>query len=430
MKMPPSHRPPGHRKIAQRRGAIGSLLGCTLGVTLGCASSAEPVAGPPPAEASADLQALPLLRKEDLKYVGAFRVSTGDPSLTTPRVYSAGGNVLAFDASRGSLFVDGHISEQYFGEVAVPAEVTYAGLSSVRIARNLQPLGPAIAPAQLRQINPTDPNPQLIGGALVYGGRLIVSAYSYYDAGKSQAASHFVKSLDLSAAGETKGPVRLKGVSPRWVGAYMTEIPDEWKPAFGGPVLAGLAGVPIASAQSNGPSATVIDPSNLVDFATTTVLGYQPEAPLTDLLGVDPARKNPVWNLTTQVRGILFAKGTRSVLFIGQHGLGEPCYGTGQECGDPNDPDKGPHAYPTAYQVWAYDVLDLVQARRGRVDPGRIKPYAIWNFELPFQGKLGVAKPIGAVAFDAVGGRLFVSQLGGYDLDYASEPIIHVLRVR
>lgn len=378
----------------------------------------------------ADLQAHPLLRKEDLKYVGAFRASTRDPSVRPPGVYSTGGNVLAFDASRNSLFIDGHIGEQHLGEIAVPSDFGYTTLESVRIARDLQPLRRAIAGPQLQRINPSDPNPQLIGGALVQGDRLIVSAYSYYDAGQSQAASHFVRPRDLGAPEEVTGPIRLKGVPPRWVGAYMAEIPPEWMQAFGGPVLAGLAGVPIASAQSNGPSATVIDPSNLAGFSATTVLGYRPDAPLTDLLGFDADRKNPAWNLNSQVRGIVFARGTRSVLFIGQHGLGEPCYGTGQECGDPDNPDKGPHAYPLAYQVWAYDVLDLVLARRGRRDPGSIKPYAMWNFELPFQGKNSVAKPIGAVAFDPAGGRVFVSQLGGYDRNYASEPIIHVLQVR
>jgi hypothetical protein len=422
------------RRVAQRRGAIGSMIGCTLGATLGCTAAAEPGSGSGATvalvEPGADLQTLPLLRKEDLKYAGAFRASTRDPSVRPPGVYSTGGNVLAFDASRNSLFIDGHIGEQYIGEIASPSDSAYTTLAAVRIARDLQPLGRAIAGPQLRRINPSDPNPQLIGGALVYGGRLIVSAYSYYDAGQSQAASHFVRSRDLSAPGEVTGPIRLRGVPPRWVGAYMAEIPHEWTEAFGGPVLAGLAGVPIASAQSNGPSATVIDPSNLADFASTTVVGYRADAPLTELLGLDADRKNPAWNLTSQVRGIAFAKGTRSVLFIGQHGLGEPCYGTGQECRDPHNPDKGPHAYPLAYQVWAYDVLDLVRARRGRIDPGRIKPYAIWNFDLPFQGKDGVAKPIGAVALDTAGGRLFVSQLGAYDRDYASEPIIHVLRIR
>jgi hypothetical protein len=57
----------------------------------------------------------------------------------------------------------------------------------------------------------------------------------------------------------------------------------------------------------------VIDPSNLADFASTTVVGYRADAPLTELLGLDADRKNPAWNLTSQVRGIAFAKRASTV---------------------------------------------------------------------------------------------------------------------
>ena len=67
-------------------------------------------------------------------------------------------------------------------------------------------------------------------------------------------------------------------------------------------------------------------------------------------------------------------------------------------CYDPTNSDKGQHAYPYRYQMWAYDLNELAEVRAGRRDPWSVKPYGVWPFELP------IAEPgvrIGGVAYDA-----------------------------
>ena len=96
----------------------------------------------------------------------------------------------------------------------------------------------------------------------------------------------------------------------------------------------------------------------------------------------------------TEVRGVVFPEGTRSVLFFGRHGgfgasPGLPggggfCYGFGTADPalvgtfppgeadhyryDPEDGSKGVHGYPYRYYVWAHDANDLaaVAAHRKR----------------------------------------------------------------
>ncbi len=89
----------------------------------------------------------------------------------------------------------------------------------------------------------------------------------------------------------------------------------------------------------------------------------------------------PYEDNSMRVNGVLFADGTRSVLFFGTKGLGPYCYGTGGtngECFDPERTGKGDHAYPYANFVWAYDVNDLVAAKNGQKNPWDVLPYTGW----------------------------------------------------
>ena len=97
---------------------------------------------------------------------------------------------------------------------------------------------------------------------------------------------------------------------------------------------------------------------------------------------------------------MVFPEGTRSVLFFGRHGLGKFCYGPGTTdqqlvgrptdggvdtwCHDPTSANKGTHAYPYHYYVWAYDANDLAAVKAGQKQPWEVKPYAVWPFSLPF----------------------------------------------
>jgi hypothetical protein len=90
-------------------------------------------------------------------------------------------------------------------------------------------------------------------------------------------------------------------------------------------------------------------------------------------------------------------------------------------CYDPDESNKGTHAYPYVAQVWAYDAAALLTVRRGRRRPWQVKPYATWRLRLPYG-----SPRVGGAAYDPAARRLYVSQQYGD----GSEPVIHVFAVR
>jgi hypothetical protein len=202
------------------------------------------------------------------------------------------------------------------------------------------------------------------------------------------------------------------------VAGYMTTIPEEWRQAFNGPALTGQCCVSIISRSSAGPAASVFDPNQVGSASpvpATTILAYPLEHPL-----APPEGQNNLFNLTTQIMGIAFPPGTRSVLFFGRHGTGPYCYDTSEVCGDPADPYKGPHAYPYIHQVWAYDANDLLAVKNGARQSWEIQPYAIW--QLSGMDNTGSASIMGA-SYDPASGRLFFTEI------YEDIPTIHVYQI-
>jgi hypothetical protein len=139
--------------------------------------------------------------------------------------------------------------------------------------------------------------------------------------------------------------------------------------------------------------------------------------------------------------GLALIDGTRTALFVGRNGTGSFCYGEGtadqslanttspngdRYCYDPSNSDKGQHAYPYRYQIWAYDMNDWAAVRAGQRDPWEVKPYGVWPFELPTPE---AGTRIGGVAYDAARRYLFISQLGADRDGYAYRALIHVFYI-
>lgn len=355
----------------------------------------------------------PLIKKGDLVYQGAFKAPGFD----------YGGTAIAYNPANNSLFMVGHVYDQKTAEISIPNIVNSTNLGQLASASIIQPLRDALE-GRLQQINPTDPNSQRIGGQLVYGNKLYVSAYSFYDGNGTQRASHFVRPLSLSATGQITGPVRVGNQYPGFVSAYMTLIPPEWRARFGGPALTGNCCQSIISLQSSGPAVSVFNPEDISgggSVSATPLVGY----PSPNILGPGGDTQNNVFSLTSQVTGVIFPDGTRSVLFFGRHGIGPYCYGEASTCGDPAEGGKGTHAYPYVYQVWAYDANQLLEVKNGSRAQHSVTPYAIWNFNLPFE-QSNSKREIGGATYDAENKRIFVSQkcTGEWCI-----PLIHVFKV-
>lgn len=363
------------------------------------------------------LSSAPLVQSGNLIYQGAFRVPSG--TIGNDRsTFAFGGTALAFHPKNNSLFIIGHDWYQETAEISIP-EVRAAGdVNGLAKAGMLQPFAD-ITEGGLSKVHPGDPNGIKIGGLLPYKDKLYASAYAYYDATESQVLSHFVSGLDLSARGDVSGPFRMGAPKAGYVSGYFGLVPAAWQGALGGPVLNGNCCLSIIGRTSYGPALFAIDPT---DIGTKNPV---PAAPLVYYPGEHPLSAwnstGPYFNGSTQMRGVVFPEGTRSVLLFGRHGLGKFCYGTGQVCRDPVDEENGTHAYPYSYYVWAYDAVELAAVRSGTRQPWDVKPYAVWELELPYHEK-GSAIMRGA-AYDPATGRIFISQAAG------GGPIIHVFTI-
>lgn len=353
---------------------------------------------------------LPRITSADFIYLGAFRAPYEDRA-GNPLTW--GGYALAVNPSGATegtstgLFIGCHAWRQRLAEIAIPSTVNLSETAALRQDCTDVTEG---------RLDLVDDMPNL-GGALVYGGRLIVSVYGYYDADVSQTRSHFASSTDLAQTGDVVGPEQV-GEQAGVVAGYMTTIPEEWQTHLGGPALTGQCCIPIISRTSAGPAASVFDPEDVGrrnPVPATPLLHYPLEHPL-----APEDAQNNLFNLTTQIVGMAFPPGSRSLLFVGRHGIGPYCYGAGEECDDPVESYKGPHAYPYVHQVWAYDVLDLLSVKQGQLRPWEVQPYAVWR--LTEMDDVGGASIAGA-AFDPDAGRLYITE------QYGDEPLVHVYRL-
>jgi len=355
-----------------------------------------------------------LLHREDLSYVGSFAVPV-DTEDGTEGSLAYAGDGLAFNPSSNSLFMTGHVHHQRTAEISIPRTLGEGSVSELPRARLLQRPVDATGGKLERIADPLAGDFARVGGYLVIDDELVISSYHYYDAGGTQIASHLLADTTLTGASD---PFAISDEVPaRWLGGAMTEIPVEWRPAFGGDAyLTGQAGIAIASTSSVGPAAASfsLDSSGA---SATPLVGYS----LSNALDV-PEQQSELWNLTSEVRGMVFPVGSDSVLFIGRHGTGPYCYGGGEACGDDESPYQGTHAAPYRYQVWAYDAAELAAAHRDELHMGDLEPYDVWELELPIDAPVHY---ITGVGYDATTGRIFIGQ-GHAD---EARPVIHVYEI-
>ena len=381
---------------------------------------------------SAPALAQPRLRPSNLVYRGAFLLPA---QVSDTKTFAYGGTALAYNPAHRSLFAVGHDWYQLTAEVTIPRAVRSSRLSDLRRARFRQPFADATG----GKIDEAGDSTTKIGGQLVYRGRLYGSVYVYYDAAGSQTVSHWARRSTSLASGGAMGLYRVGKVGAGMVSGFMGEVPREWRRLLGGPALTGNCCIPIISRTSFGPAAFAFDPRKLgvVRPVPARPLVYYPQQHPT--IGLWDGSWNPAKGVFfgggTTIRGVVFPRRSRSVLFFGTQGTGTFCYGEGTDqpglagsptpdgstwCYDPDGSSKGTHAYPYVAEVWAYDAAQLRAVRRGRKRPWQVKPYATWRLRLPFG-----SGQIGGAAYDPARRLVYVSQQYGN----GSEPVIHVFRV-
>jgi hypothetical protein len=387
-------------------------------ITVGLATSGEAQVVLPTSE--------PLFQQSNLAYRGAFKLPQSAGSLGN---FQYGGSSLVYNGVNHSLFVQGR--DNLVAEIGIPALVKSGNYNDLNAGTVMQPLTPIDDQNIRLQGNPAD---TFIRGLFIHRSQLVASFVSYYDGNNLQTTSHMVRPMTLSTTGQARGPFKVGNVMPGHVAGYMTPIPTEWQPLLGGPALTGNFAMAILTRLSFGPAAWVFNPDHLGvmnPVPATAVLDY-PDAG--HALGPWDGSSN-VWNTTSTFAGMGWVRGTRSVLFIGTMGTGPFCYGNGSSvnpnngeawCYDPEGQGKGPHGYPYAYRVWAYDANDLLAVKQGTRMSWEPRPYAIWDLSLPMATSWHTMP---GATYDPQTQTLFMVQAFGPTDPAYGFPVVHVYAI-
>jgi hypothetical protein len=348
--------------------------------------------------------------------------------------FSQGGDPFTFNPARNSLFVGNRRGK--IAEVTIPDLNRSADINTLWFAKYLQGFRDPTE-GNVWQWAPTDAG---IESILVHNNKLFGSGSIYYDANNIQRVSHYARSLDLSSTS-------FQGMVPVWqpdrmgfVSGFMANVPPEWQTRLGGSAITGQCCTPIAWKTSWGPSAFAFNPADIgvrSPVPATPLLYYPSEHPTLGHWNGTGA----TYGATTLMSGVAIINGTRTALYFGSNGTGAHCYGNGTSnqslhlttspdgsiwCYDPTNTDKGSHAYPYRYQLWAYDLNDLAAVKMGTKQPWDVIPYGVWPFELPVPE---IHARLGGVGYDPQRQLLYVSQLYADKDGYANRSLIHVLKV-
>ena len=384
-----------------------------------------------------------LVQQKNLVYQGSFRVPDGTfgstiISGTNVAQFNYGGTAIGFNPAHNSLYMVGHDWGQLVAEISIPQIRASSNITDLATASVLQPFADPTN-GTLSMVHPG--GSIKIGGLFPYQNELYVSAFDYYDGANQQVTSHFITAPTFGSQ-SSLGPFQVTAPMTGFVDGYFGTVPSAWQAAFHGPVIGGNCCLNVVSRTSWGPALFAFDPTKLGvtnPLPSTSLVYYPSSAPLSAWDST-----STLFNGTSEVRGVVFPEGTRSVLFFGRQGTGTFCYGYGVNdpnspllgtpidpsnpsagvyCYDPAGADKGTHAYPYVYYVWAYNAGDLANVASGQATPWSVRPYATWQLTLPFAN---LNQEIVGAAYDRTTGRIFVSQSRG---DY-SLPLVDVFAIQ
>ncbi len=374
---------------------------------------------------------LPLFQTADLAYAGAFRLPSGGFGASTID-YAEGPIALGTDGV--TLYVVGHAHHQAIAEFTIPHLGTGPAPSDLPMAEApRQPFATVLDRA-------TDGNPQAldrIGGLTLVPGRdgpqLLINAYVYYDAPGGVTHTTLVLRDPSDLAGSpVDGPYAFEG-GPGHTAGWLAPIPDGHHDALGGDHLTGhSSGIPIISRASLGPSAFTFDTAAFDappgPIPTTRLLDFNLAHPLHGDLDADG--DNPLWTHLSRATVGLIVPGSRTYLTLGHSGghASGVCYKCTQSDGTVCGGYCARDADDVAAYAWAWDLLDLVAVREGRLAPHDVRPYAYGPLDLPH---LGPERRIGGGAYDAERDLLYLTALGADDSQgpYAYAPLVLALRV-
>jgi len=366
------------------------------------------------------------LNSGSLIYLGAFAVPQGTIGSSS---FGYANGFMGYRPDSGTLFIVGHDHQQSIAEISIPILKTgsVAGLNTATLRQTFSNVY-SRAPVNVGETGGDDN--LKAGGMLVVNNKLIATEYIFYDADYEAVRTHYVMHGMNLASSPVSGTYKVGSFDAGFIDGYMGTIPDNHSGTIGKRHITGNSSLSIIGRTSSGPALFAFNAEELLAGPTGTVnareLVYYP---LSNQMAGE-ATTNPVWNLSSYIRGVVFPSGSDTVLFFGSHGTGFYWYGDNGDIPGVNDPargSKGSHAYPYRNQIWAYPVSGLMRVMSGLINPWEA-PYTYWHFRTPYDS-LDSAKDGPTVAYDQTGNRLFVMEPDIDSDGFDPYPVIHVYRI-
>jgi chitodextrinase len=349
---------------------------------------------------------LPLVQLSHISYLGFFNLPQQAGGSGDAFSMNYGGTGLAIGPGN-TLYVGGHLIQQKLARFNIPAIGATAS-----VVTNLTSIPGSYSNAE-----------QCIGGALAWNSRVIVSKFGKYENSGGFINSH--TSCSLSLTGFTS-PQQTS--FQREAAGFMGVIPPEWRALFGTSCFMGSGPRSIDNNQcSLGPAFFTFDPDTVDgsgSIPAARCLGY----PLSQLQRIWPGHD---FFETNGVVGAAFVPGTRSILFWGHAGAGNPLYKqpiTGDPCRNGN---SGFSDYPYHLCIWAYDANDLLAVKNGTKQSWEPLPYSsgasYTSWQTPGYGTAACSScglfNTTSMTFDPSTMRVYMCE------DYGEQPRVHVWQI-
>ena len=419
------------------------------------------------------------------KYVGAFKMYGGVKGTSklnnSEAIFDINDKNNTFyitsHSNSASCFVDKPDTRKHsIAELSIPDLVNSTNLTDLNEAPFVQDFSVMLDDSRISYFSYYKGSrdcQNLITGIKYVNGKLLLNTMNYYDSTLMNTDTSLVveNASDLSNS-PIYGFFQVKGAAhtSRWI----SDIPSVWQPLLGGRYLYGNANnYPRNDRQSYGPSAFVVDPSQmtknnldqgqthidavkLIDYSVSKIEGYLGYGGTGQYIGaLNPdffniKGTNKLWTEKSKAVYGFIVPGTSTYMVVGSSGghNSRICYKntykhtleafnngtlavmdngcktvrTGPEYSMLSPEEQAVTQECGGYCIvdpsdrhnyyWLYDVQDMLKVKQGKMKPGEVKPYKVGIFNVPFQKSVNGEPqfhPITSASYDRLHDRLYLT---------------------
>jgi len=364
--------------MIRRLGITWQTLALVASVSIACAAHA------PGAEQAADGEAASfdgrLLSKADLRYAGAFKLPSRGGGDGKNKTFGYSPGVIAYDAERDCFFIAGHRYLKGVAEVSNPglgASTSLKDLPRAEFQQNFHTLihnMPSGNPDGLGEL----------GGLYVENGRLLFTAYEFYDA-DAGAKEVFGVLTDVTDLAQSPALGFFETGHGAHTAGWVSPVPPEHQAALKGThIMASGQSQSIAGRWPLRPAAFSFNGADV--FASEEIPDPLPVTPLIDG-NLKHQLPEEMWNkwLDEAHYGIVVPDTGTYIAFGGRGGMHSKIgykitTDAGRKTGGYAAQDDDDHYM----YYWMFRVEDMARAGKGEIKPHEVVPYEHGRLALPF----------------------------------------------